>query len=77
MDLERLFKRVDKVDRQIDWVIDLAFILVAAGFGGWLVWTVLGAGGASLTAQIGASLVGAAISAGLMWLFWLIARVIF
>lgn len=76
MDLERFFKRVDKVDRQIDRVIDLIFILAAAGFGGWLVWTVLGAGGAGLIAQTGASLVGAAICAGLMWLFWLIARVI-
>ncbi|MEO1100688.1 MAG: hypothetical protein AAFW65_02465 [Pseudomonadota bacterium] len=75
MDLERLLKRMDDVDRRINRIVERVFILVAAGFGGWVVWTVLSAGGAGFVTLLWASLIGAAVCAGLMWLFWLIAGV--
>ena len=42
MDLERVISQILKIDRQIDRIIEIAFISVAAVFGAWLAWKVLG-----------------------------------
>lgn len=74
MDFERVFSQILKIDRQIDRNIEIAFISLAALFGAWLAWKVLGVADASLLIKIIGAFVGAVISAVAMWLFWLVAR---
>lgn len=63
--LDRVFRLFDETLR---WVERL-FMLAAAAFGAWLVWTVLSQTDVSLLIQLGASAAGAIICAGLLWLF--------
>ncbi|MEZ5953213.1 MAG: hypothetical protein R3C13_02805 [Hyphomonas sp.] len=74
MDLDRIFRLLGKADRLLDRVIELGFVVVAAGFGGWLVWTVLDSTELGLMTKLGASLGGAAVCAILMWLFWKVGK---
>lgn len=74
MDFARVFSQILKIDRQIDRIIEIAFISVAALFGAWLAWKVLGVADASLLIKIIGAFVGAVISAVAMWLFWLVVR---
>ena len=74
MDLERVFSQILKIDRQIDRIIEIAFISVAAVFGAWLAWKMLSVADASLLMKVIGAFVGAVISAVAMWLFWLVAK---
>ena len=76
MDLKSFLEKLDAADRRLDRTIELIFILFGAGFGAWLIWTMLGAANIGLWARLGASFGAAIIAGALMWVFWFFARIL-
>ncbi len=77
MDLKRVLDKILRVDSAIDRIIDWMFVLFAFGFGGWIVWSVLGGAEVGLVVRIGGALIGALVSAVVMWVVWFFARALF
>ncbi len=75
MDLERIFKVIDRTFETAFGVFELLLLIGAAGLGGFVLWSIAGIAEADLLMRLAVTVTGAVIAVVITWVAWSILKV--